>query len=212
MHYVNQLEPNDIIQQINNNHLFSFEVPLELGKQDLTSNILLAIGRIINQYGSPVKIAYRLEKVSESNEYIVTDIIEGEYLTSAISKFLSGEFPFYIVNDKLYNRNHTLLIEVDTHFLYILSNFKVSYYDGNKILLDGKRYSYSAFIFIIPPMFLYLSKYSYDAQSPGSVALNLGTLPDNFVLDNQIIEKFKESKSIKELISFLLNYAENGGF
>jgi len=211
MHYVNQLEPNDIMQ-INNTHLFSFEVPLELGKQDLTSNILLAIGRIINQYGSPVKIAYRLEKVSESNEYIVTDIIKGEYGIAAISKFLSGEFPFYIVNDKLYNRDHTLLIEVDTQFLYILGNFKVSYYDGNKILLDGKRYSYSAFIFIIPPMFLYLSKDSYDAQSPCSVALNLGTLSDNFVLDDQIIEKFKESRTIKELVSFLLSYAENGGF
>ena len=211
MQYVNKLEVDDILQ-MNNANWFSFEVPLELGKQDLTSNILLAIGRIINQYDSPVKIAYRLEKVSESNEYIVTDIIKGEYGISAISRFLSGELPFYIIDDKLYNRDHTSLIEVDTQFLYILGNFKVSYYDGNKILLDGKRYSYSAFIFIIPPMFLYLSKDSYDAQSPCSVALNLGTLPDNFVLDNQIIEKFKESKSIKELVSFLLDYSENGGF
>jgi len=211
MQYVNQLEVDDILQ-INNTHLFSFEVPLELGKQDLSSNILLAIGRIINQYGSPVKVAYRLEKVSQSNEYIVTDIIKAEYGITAISKFLSGEFPFYIVDDKLYNRDHTLLIEVDTQFLYILGNFKVSYYDGNKILLSGKRSIYSAFIFVIPPMFLYLSKDSYDAQSPCSVALNLGTLPDSFVLDNQIIEKFKESKSIKELVSFLLDYAENGGF
>jgi hypothetical protein len=212
MRYVNELEPNDIIQ-INNAHLFSFELPLELGKQDLTSNILLAIGRIVNQHGYYNRVAYRLEKVSKSNEYIITDIIEGEYVISAISKFLSGEFPFYIVNDnKLYNRDHTLLTEVDTQFLYILDNFKVSYYDGNKILLEGKRLSYSAFIFIIPPMFLYLSKYCYNVESPCSIALNLGKLPDEFILNDQIIEKFKESKTVKELVSFLLNYAENGGF
>jgi len=191
--------------KIQNNKIEYLDLNLDFGDQDFSTEQLVAMC-------DDTTFVFRLK----DGEYTVFNIDDTRsYTGESIQKFISGKLPFYAVDTvstiELHDKKHKFITKVSYSMLRNILNSKVFKAD-NKYMFFYERIPDSRYdnnmhksIFLYYPDGMYfISDEDYSANLVYGTAINYFFA--EFKIDDLILQKFQSSRSLDEMVKFLLSY------
>jgi len=189
--------------KIQNNKIEYLDLNLDFGDQDFSTEQLVAIC-------DDITFVFRLK----DGEYTVFNIDDTRsYTGESIQKFISGKLPFYAVDTvstiELYDKKHKFITKGTYQMLGYILKSKVFKSDDKYMFfyerISDSRYDMHKSIFLYyPDGMYYISDRDYTNDLVYGTTINY--FFDEFKIDDFILQKFESSRSLDEIVKFLLSY------
>jgi len=189
--------------KIQNNKIEYLDLNLDFGDQDFSTEQLVAMC-------DDTTFVFRLK----DGKYTVFNIDDTRsYTGQSIQKFISGKLPFYAVDTvstiELYDKKHKFISKVTYSMLRNILNSEVFKADNKYMFfyerIPKREYDMHKSIFLYYPDGLYcISDEDYSMDLVYGTTINY--FFDEFKIDDFILQKFESSRSLDEMVKFLLSY------
>jgi hypothetical protein len=190
--------------KIENDKIEYLDLNLDFGDQDFSTEQLVAIS-------DDITFVFRLK----DGEYTVFNIDDTKsYTGESIQKFISGKLPFYAVDTistiELYDKKHKFITKVSYSMLRTILNSEVFKADNKYMFfyerIPNRKYDnmHKSIILYYPDGMYCILDEDYSADLVYTTTIN-SFFPE-FKIDDFILQKFESSKSLDEMVKFLLNY------
>jgi len=185
------IEIKDMTAKIQNAEIAYLDLNVELGKQDLTGEKLVAISK---------NYAYVLES-RDTQGYTITHVEDvGSLSYNSVVQFIQEKHPFYYVKYQLFDKQHKKICELSSYMMKALLNSKTYHYD-DKYLYFYQESDTIVFLYFPEGVYAFTStRYTSDM-----LMCQINYFPKKFEVDDTIQEKLRTS-TLEEMISFLQGY------
>jgi len=189
------IEIKDMVAKIQNAEIAYLDLNVELGKQDLTGEKLVAISK---------NYAYVLES-KDDQKFIISSIYDGRTLSyTSINAFVKGLLPFYYLESgNIYSKQHKKLCSISSWLMRALLRSKKYSYENRYLYFDSSSGTRIIFLYFPESIYLFTNEYFSTGEL---LYCQINYFPQTFEVDDVIQEKLRSVKTLEEMVVFLYSY------
>jgi len=186
------IEIDDMVAKIQNAEIAYLDLNVELGKQDLAGEKLVAINK---------NYAYVLESKGDQ-KFIISGVYDSRTLSyTSINAFVKGLLPFYYLEtNSVYNKQHKKLCRVSSGLMRALLRSKKYSYENRYLYFDSSSGTRIIFLYFPEGVYLFTNEYVPVEEL---LYCQINYFPQTFEVDDVIQEKLRSVKTLEEMAVFL---------
>jgi hypothetical protein len=186
------IEIKDMVTKIQNREIAYLDLNVELGKQDLTGEKLVAISK---------NYAYVL-KSKDDQKFIISSIYDGRTLSyTSINAFVKGQLPFYYLESgDIYSKQHKKLCSISSSLMRALLRSEKYSYEDRYLYFDPNSSTRIIFLYFPEGVYLFTNEYAFTREL---LYCQINYFPQTFNVDDVIQEKLRSVKTLEEMAVFL---------